>query len=254
MSQEARLIQIKKLLDEKKQLRTSEIANYFDISFDTARRDVLRLTTTGQAARIHGGLMALTANQVPGYLTRSHIQSPIKSKMAKAAVKYFLPGKCYFLGVSTTIAQMCNLIQGINAEAITNSLDNALSLMQNEFPQVSILGGAINKRNRFIYSPEAQKEIENIHFDAAFVSASRIYPDGIYVANQRDAEITGTAIKRADKTILFAEKYKFETQNSSPYRTSKIGNIDVLITDTPLPAEKRQWFDAKTKIVHVLEE
>ena len=56
MSQEERLIQIKKLLKEKHHLSTRIIAQYFNVSFDTARRDVIHLTTTGQAIRVHGGV------------------------------------------------------------------------------------------------------------------------------------------------------------------------------------------------------
>ena len=55
MTQEERLIQIKKLLKEKHQLSTRMIARHFNVSFDTARRDVIHLTTTGQAFRVHGG-------------------------------------------------------------------------------------------------------------------------------------------------------------------------------------------------------
>lgn len=48
MTQEERLIQIKKLLKEKHQLSTRKLAEHFQISFDTARRDVIHLTSTGQ--------------------------------------------------------------------------------------------------------------------------------------------------------------------------------------------------------------
>lgn len=253
MNQSQRLIKIKKILAKKKELQTKEIATHFNISFDTARRDVLRLTSTGQAVRVHGGIMSISANQVPTYITRSHIQSPVKNKMAQAAKKFFQPGKFYFLGVSTSIAQMCNLINGIDASVLTNSLDNAMALMQSNFPTVSILAGQVNKTNRFIYSPQALEELNRVRFDIAFVGASKINSDGIYVADQRDAVTTGRAISRADKTILFAEKYKFTTRNSSPYKTTSFKNIDVLITDTILPQEYRQWLDPHTQVIHVLE-
>lgn len=62
-----------------------KLTHHFGIAFDTARRDVLKLTSTGQAVRIHGGLMEAKLNNVPGFVTRTHIQSPIKAKMAKLA-------------------------------------------------------------------------------------------------------------------------------------------------------------------------
>lgn len=62
-----------------------KLAHHFGIAFDTAHRDVLKLTSTGQAVRIHGGLMEAKLNNVPGFVTRTYIQSPIKAKMAKLA-------------------------------------------------------------------------------------------------------------------------------------------------------------------------
>lgn len=88
MTQEERLIQIKKLLKEKHQLSTRMIAQHFNVSFDTARRDVIHLTTTGQAIRVHGGLMEINQNSVPDFLARNEVQSPIKLKMAKMAKRF----------------------------------------------------------------------------------------------------------------------------------------------------------------------
>ncbi|NRN72372.1 HTH-type transcriptional repressor GlcR [Lactobacillus helveticus] len=97
MTQEERLIQIKKLLKEKHQLSTRKLAEHFQISFDTARRDVIHLTSTGQAIRIHGGLMEIDQNSVPDFLARNQIQSPIKLKMAKMAKRFVHPGQCDFI-------------------------------------------------------------------------------------------------------------------------------------------------------------
>lgn len=55
MTQEERIREIKKLLEQKHHLVTKDLTDYFNVSFDTAWRDVLRLTSTGQAIRVHGG-------------------------------------------------------------------------------------------------------------------------------------------------------------------------------------------------------
>ena len=73
MTQEERLIQIKQLLKKKHQLSTRQIAAHFNVSFDTARRDVIHLTETGQAIRVHGGLMEINCNSVPDFLARNPV-------------------------------------------------------------------------------------------------------------------------------------------------------------------------------------
>lgn len=92
MTQEERLIQIKQLLKKKHQLSTRQIAAHFNVSFDTARRDVIHLTETGQAIRVHGGLMEINCNSVPDFLARNQVQSPVKMKMARMAKRFVHPG------------------------------------------------------------------------------------------------------------------------------------------------------------------
>ena len=122
MTQEERLIQIKKLLKEKHQLSTRMIAQHFNVSFDTARRDVIHLTTTGQAIRVHGGLMEINQNSVPDFLARNEVQSPIKLKMAKMAKRFVHPGQCDFIGSSTILKQLCPMLNGIDMQVVTLSL------------------------------------------------------------------------------------------------------------------------------------
>lgn len=254
MEQQERLFQIKKLLSAKKHLKTSEIANQFNTSFDTARRDVLRLTTTGQAVRVHGGIMSVNTDQVPSYLTRQHILSPVKLKMAQAGKSLLSSGKSYFFAPSTTIAQLSKQIHGFNATIVTSSLDNAMNLMGEELPVVNILGGTIQPTNRFISSPYSLEEISRYHFNTAFIGAAKIDENGFYVANQADAAISQRAISVSDHVVLFAEKYKFTTTNSSPFKIENLNQVDTLITDIPLISRWRKWFKPNIHVIHVMEE
>lgn len=251
MTQEERLIQIKKLLKEKHQLSTRKLAEHFQISFDTARRNVIHLTSTGQAIRIHGGLMEIDQNSVPDFLARNQIQSPIKLKMAKMAKRFVHPGQCDFIGSSTILKQLCPLLNGMDLQVVTNSIDNALSMLTSEIPSVRLLGGLIK---RYIYSEAALETIRKIHFNAAFIGASKIRADGVYAPRMEDAEIVRTAIARANQVVLVAEKFKFTNISSSPYMSAMLNKVDVLITDTSLTEEQRSLFDSKTQIIPILKE
>lgn len=254
MNQEERITEIKKLLKKKHRLATRELANYFNISFDTARRDVIHLTSTGQAIRTHGGLIEINRNSVPDFLDRTQIQSPIKLKMAKMAKRFVHPDQCDFIGSSTILKQLCPLLNGMNMDVVTNSIDNALSLLTYEFPSVRLLGGLINKKQHYIFSEAALKTIKMIHFNTAFIGASQIRKDGVYVPRMDDAEIVRSVVEQSSQVVLVAEKYKFTNQSTSPYMSAPLDKIDVLITDTSLSKEMRQSFPAKTQIIPVLKE
>lgn len=254
MTQEERLTEIKKLLKKKHQLATRELANYFNVSFDTARRDVIHLTSTGQAIRTHGGLVELSRNSVPDFLARNQIQSPIKLKMAKMAKRFIHPGQCDFIGSSTILKQLCSLLNGMDLEIATNSIDNALNLTATEFPSVRLLGGLINKKQRYIYSEAAIQTLKSIHFNTAFIGASKLRKDGVYVPAMDDAEIVQTAIAQSSQVVLVAEKYKFTNHSTSPYMSTPLDNIDVLITDTPLDKEFESYFKPQAQIIPILKE
>lgn len=254
MTQEERLIQIKQLLEKKHQLSTRQIAAHFNVSFDTARRDVIHLTETGQAIRVHGGLMEINCNSVPDFLARNQVQSPVKMKMARMAKRFAHPGQCDFIGSSTTLKQLCPMLNGIDMQIVTNSIDNALSLLATEIPSVRLLGGVINKKQRFIYSETALETLRQIHFNTVFIGGSRIRDDGVYTPSMADSKIVETAASRANQVVLVAEKYKFTNQSSSPYMSVPLNQIDVLITDTPLPEELKHHFNPKTQIIPVLKE
>ena len=254
MNQEERIAEIKKLLKKEHKLTTRQLAQHFQVSFDTARRDVLRLTTTGQAIRIHGGLMEINQNNVPDFLARNQIQSPVKNKMAKMAKTFIHPGQCDFIGSSTTLKLMCPLINGMNLQVVTNSIDNALNMMESSLPKIRLLGGVINKEQRFIFSEAALDTLRRIRFNTAFIGTASINKDGIYMPNMSDANIVKIAAEHSNLVVLIAENYKFENQNSAPFKSIGLDKIDVLITDSPLAKEKKSYFDSHTQIISVLKE
>ena len=252
MTQEDRLLKIKQMLKNEKHLRTRNLARFFNISFDTARRDVVRLTSTGQAIRVHGGLIAIDENEVPNFLTRNQIDSPIKIKMAQMARRFVHPNQCDFIGPSTTLKKLCELICGTDLQIVTNSIDNSLALMQTKLPSVRLLGGKIDKEHRFNYSVTSLDLLHRISFNTAFIGTSNVKDDGIYSAKMSDSELIKTACSRAKQVIVVAEKYKFDSENSSPYMSIPLNEIDVLITDLPLSEKFQKNFSPKTQIISVL--
>ncbi|BDR60141.1 DeoR/GlpR family DNA-binding transcription regulator [Lactobacillus xylocopicola] len=252
MTQEERIYKIKQLLAEKHHLVTRDLATYFAVSFDTARRDVLQLTSTGQAIRVHGGLIANNQDGVPNFLARSQIASPIKTKMAQMAKRFVHPNQCDFIGPSTTLKKLCELIDGLNLQIVTNSIDNSLELMQATLPQVRLLGGKIDKTHRFSYSVTALETLKRMSFNTAFIGTSNVRSDGIYLAKMSDSELIRVAASRAKQVVVVAEKYKFNSRNNSPYLSIPLSQIDVLITDEPLPQELSSNFSPNTQIIPVL--
>ncbi|WP_225438748.1 hypothetical protein [Ligilactobacillus salivarius] len=86
-----------------------------------------------------------------------------------------------------------------------------------------------------------------VAFDTAFIAASGIDENGVYLLDQGDAEIVGLAVSRARKVILVAEHQKFV--NKSYYRICPLDKISMFITDKALTPEQRAMFTDKTEII-----
>lgn len=235
-------------------LSTKQIADHFEIAFDTARRDILHLTATGQAIRVHGGIMAAQKNEIPEFLNRKRILSPVKTQMAKIAASYILPGRLYFIGASTTLVQVCDLLGQIDTTIVTHGIDNAEHLMENSLPKVELLGGIVDRVNRYTSSLDTLVRLNDYIFDAAFIGASRITDEGdITVMGKADAAILKKAVQRSKKIILVTQNYKFTTKKTSPYVVANCQDVDVLITDEELDEKYKKYF-RKSNVYRVIGE
>lgn len=246
MSQEKRIELIKQLLEERQELSTKEIMEEFGISQDTARRDIVLLTKRGEVKRTHGGILPLDfGRSVPNFQSRLSRFTKEKTQIALEATNYFRPHHVYFVDSSTILLKTC---QNVNMPLtiVTHSLDNCIALAENNKVTVKVLSGTLNHENRFFYSNRAMKELQNVAFDTAFVAASGIDENGIYLLDQGDAEIVGLAVERARKVILVAEHQKFV--NKSYYRICALDKISLFITDEPLTKEQRKMFPKTTEI------
>lgn len=250
MSQQHRLQEIKKLLVDNPELSTSFLKNYFNVSLDTVRRDILKLASTGQATKIYGGVAATNMSGVPEYLTRTHILSTTKINMAKLAAQTISTPGLYFVGTSTTLVQMGEFIKQNGVTIITNSIDNVVAFIQNRNLKIEIIGGAVDNSNRYTYSMTALTEIKNLSFKKIYIGASAVNKHGAFVINENDATLMRNVIKQSQEVILVSAKYKFGN-TSSPYKICDCSQINTLITDSFLTRTEAHWFNSNLKILKV---
>lgn len=145
MYQEERLIEIIKLLENRKALSNQEIMEYFHISRDTARRDIVKLVETGAAVRTHGGITLHDYRlDILSYTERIAENYQDKKKVANVVSSYLVENQFCFFDVSTTIALLCE--KGLKSTKVyTNSLHN-LSILQGKTDDIHLLGGKLNEK------------------------------------------------------------------------------------------------------------
>ena len=247
MFQEERLYKILELLEEKKSMATQDIVEIFGVSRDTARRDIVKLTEQGSVLRTHGGITLPKKPRLSEYYElRINDKVEEKQRIAKEAVKLIERGDVCYFEASTAVLQLCYVCP-TDIEVFANSLNNVAILDQRECP-VHIIGGKLNHDNKFIYGYEAIEQIEQTHYDIAFLGADAIMKDGIYSYKQEDSAMKRAITRSADKIYVLTECSKFfETR---AYKCCKLNQIDGIITDkSPGEEIEKMLEDAGTKLI-----
>ena len=234
MYQEERLLKVLEYLNEHNSMSIHDICDMFNVSRDTARRDIVKLIDKETAIRTHGGIsLPILKNTIKEYRERIEAYSEEKKSIAKKALEFIEEDKHYFFDVSTVVSF---LAQEINKSiwVLTHSLDNIEILSEKENIDVHSIGGCLNKKNRFFYKADYLNYLDGIRFDAAIIGAAAITEDGMYYVDEEDTLIKQAAIKKSDIVIVLAEYKKFKCL--SYYRGAKWDQVDVIITDKIPPA------------------
>lgn len=229
MCQEERIVRILQYLNEYNSMSVHKICEINNVSRDTARRDIIKLTQEGAVIRTHGGIgLPVLKDTIKAYRERLESYSEEKKNIAQKALEFIDEGGHYFLDVSTTVRFIAECLNK-EVTVATHSLDNIEMISEKKDINLISFGGCLNRKNRFFYKPNFQNYFDGMYFDAAFLGAAAIMKDGIYYEDEEDAYIKRTIVKQSKKNIVLADHKKFT--GSSYYKGISFDNIDIIITD-----------------------
>lgn len=251
MYQEERLYRIAELLKEKKTLSKDEIMESFDISRDTARRDILKLIEQGMAIRTYGGIAAEELNlDILSYRKRSSINQEVKKKLAKHAAHHLTKHRVCFFDESTTVVELCDYAPD-ELEVYTHSLDN-VERLSNKNCTVRVLGGKLNRTHRFFYGTDTVSQIEQIRFDMAFIGTCAVRHDGIYIGEHEDAAIKRKVADHSNQICILVDDSKFNAAGN--FRCIPLEKVDTMITNRKPPKDLMQCLDKNGVSLEIITE
>ena len=116
---------IKQILSKKNSVTVSELSLMFDVSGETIRRDLQKISSEDPTiVRVHGGAYRLTTDGEPPYNFRQSSRIGEKKRIAARCFEEIEDGDFLFLDSSSTALHLSKLIaaSGLNLTVITNSL------------------------------------------------------------------------------------------------------------------------------------
>jgi DeoR/GlpR family transcriptional regulator of sugar metabolism len=241
--QEERLLKILEYLKQHQSMSVTDICTQFEVSRDTARRDIVRLVQEGVVIRTHGGLsLPELQKEILSYQDRLIDESDSKKRIGKLGAKLIRDHETVILDVSTTVQFVAEQISAKNITVVTHSIDNVAALSNREDLQIYVLGGYLNVKDRILYGSSIIDKLSEIRADKAFIGAAAIRSDGLYYRYEEDARVKKEMARRSDQVIVVADHTKFI--GKSFFRLD-FDCIDILITNREIPSDIREVLDQK---------
>ncbi|MFA1710955.1 DeoR/GlpR family DNA-binding transcription regulator [Peribacillus frigoritolerans] len=234
MNQEERWIRILNYLDTHKTMNIKQMCESFDISRDTARRDIVGLTKQKMVVRTHGGVALPSFHKkMDDYRYRLNTESETKQLIGKKAASMITDNEMIYLDVSTTVNFVAQFLKARQVTIVTNSIDSAYVLAQSEDTTIHFLGGILNKSTRHVTGFSSLEKIKDYHFNKVFIGAAGITEDGIYYGSEEDIHYKRELIKHADQVFLLIDHTKHNHRQN--YRALTFESVDTIITNQTMP-------------------
>lgn len=242
-------------INENSRIATTAIQDMFQVSFDTARRDLRILEEKGLIKRTRGG--AISVHQIgfskPPKMTVRDI-SEVKENyfaIAQKAASMIKAHDVIFI-VSATVGYFMaqNLPKDIFITVVTNSIIIADELRKQDNIRIIITGGEMDSKGN-CYDPFTIETIKRMRFDKAFVTSASVSAEfGLSIQRSNHVEFVNAVINSSKCSVgLYpTEKIGFESIIS----ICPANKLDILITDWDASEDELKKFqEQEIKIIVV---
>lgn len=237
-----RKAEILKFLEQNGNVEVNALAEHFNTSRETIRRDLKDLESQGALTRTHGGAVSVKLQNVQTdtaihefpLAVRGIQNFDLKQQICKTAVSYIQDGDTIFVDNSSTTMYLIQFLpKDLHVTFITNSIKFLAEASQFDCTNKLFicLGGMYNPKNLSTYD------------SAAALSGSEYYPDKCFISCagiSKERMLTDTSIHEintkkhmidtAKEVYLLADHTKFAYNGQ--FFLAGFDSVDHIITDS----------------------
>ena len=251
MLRHERLSALLELLADKGSLSVAQIAETFDVSSATVRRDLDELDEQQLLSRTRGGaVLQSVAYDLPlRYKSARHHDE--KHRIAVKAASMVSPSWVVGLNGGTTTTAVARELamrsdltveRGPNRFAIavvTNALNIANELAVRPHIKLVVPGGVARSQSYELIGPLATRGLDDLTMDLMFLGVDALSRQhGAAANNEGEAEVNRLMVQHARRVVAVADGSKL--QRHAFCKICDLASIDTLITDTSASPEAVQ--------------
>lgn len=155
----------------KGRVSAQDLAQLFDVSEDTVRRDLREMAGRGECERVYGGALLPTGKTVP-LRTRIADEPDRKAVLGRRVAELVVEGSVVFFDAgSTNLAVARNLPEGLRLTAVTNTPVIAAELAGRPGIELVVIGGRVDPAVGAAIDVTAIRQLEMIRPDLCILGA-----------------------------------------------------------------------------------
>ena len=208
------------------------LANSFDVTPQTIRRDINSLCNQNLLTRYHGGAGLSSSVENVEYATRQIMFLQEKQRIAELVANHIPDRASIFINIGTTTEEVAKALQNhIGLRIITNNLNVASILRSNTSFEIIIAGGEVRQRDGGSTGEATIDFIRQFKVDFGIIGISSVDNDGTLLDfDYQEVRVSQAIIHNARKVFLAADSSKFG--RSAMTRLGSLEQIDCLFTDS----------------------
>ncbi|MEO3756044.1 DeoR/GlpR family DNA-binding transcription regulator [Streptomyces sp. B6B3] len=212
------------------------LADEFQVTAETVRRDLKVLDRGGFIRRVHGG--AIPAGGLdfePDLAERDAVAADEKDRIARAALAELPAEGSLILDAGTTAARFAAVLPvDASFTVVTHALPVAARLADHPGIALHLVGGRVRHRTRAAVDAWALRAYGEIRADVAFLATNGFSLEGgLTTPDLAEAAVKRAALAAARRVVLLADSAKHGQEHFA--RFGDLSHVDVLVTDSGLP-------------------
>jgi DeoR family fructose operon transcriptional repressor len=209
------------------------LAETFNVTTETIRRDLTVLERHGLLRRVHGGAIPVERlGFEPAVAARDTVLVAEKERIAKAALSELPSEGAVLLDAGTTTGRLAEILPADRELTIvTNSIPIVTTLAGRTNLTVLFLGGRVRGRTLATVDTWALGALADTFVDVAFLGTNGVSAErGLTTPDPAEAAVKRAMIAASRRTVVLADHSKIGADRLA--RFGDLDDIDVLITDS----------------------
>lgn len=206
--------QICELLKKHSAVTTTSLAEKFDVSIETIRKDLLSLEKEGRLSRVHGGAVSKSVSL--GYTELSERMESMmdeKREMSEAAAQFIKNGDSVAIDTGSSAKEFIEVLKERfdKLTIVTHSMEVFERAVGYKDFEVILCGGYFMQSEKSFYGDFALEMLDNIYVGKAVIfPAALSLKNGICDCSPQLAAMQKKMIASADEVIVAADSSKYE--------------------------------------------